>query len=134
MMGLPPLLKVTMNKCKFIKPDKKRCEAFALKEGQFCYFHSQDMAEERQDSVKRGGDSPKRSYVVDDEIKLDTPDKVRELMEKTIRNMNQNKISVNMANATGYLANISLKAIEQGDMERRIATLEYAYKIKIQAK
>src|SRR3989344_2380344 len=99
MMGLPPLLKVTMNKCKFIKPDKKRC-----------------------------GDSPKRSYVVDDEIKLDTPDKVRELMEKTIRNMNQNKISVNMANATGYLANISLKAIEQGDMERRIATLEYAYK------
>ncbi len=123
-----------MNKCQFIKQNGKRCEAFALKDGQFCYFHSQDMVEKREESIKRGGDSPKRSYVVDDEIKLDTPDKVRELMERTIKNMNQNKISVNMANATGYLANISLKAIEQGDLERRIATLEYAYKIKTQTK
>lgn len=123
-----------MNKCQFIKPDKKQCEAFALKEGQFCYFHSQEMAEERQEAIKRGGESPKRSYVVDDEIKLDTPDKVRELMERTIRNMNQNKISVNMANATGYLSGITLKAIEQGDLSKRLEVIEYALKIKTQTK
>lgn len=123
-----------MNKCQFIKSDKKQCAAFALKEGKYCYFHSQEMVEERQKAVKRGGDSPKRSYVVDDEIKLDTPNKVRELMERTIRNMNQNKISVNMANATGYLSGITLKAIEQGDLSKRLEVIEYALKIKTQAK
>ena len=119
-----------MSKCQFITPDKTQCEAKPLKGEEFCFWHSPNKEQERKKAVQDGGNSPKRNYGVDDEVKLGSSQDVRELMEKTIRNMNQNKISVNMANATGYLANIALKAIEQGDLEKRLEVLEYAFKIK----
>lgn len=117
-------------KCTQILPNNERCKVNALKNEEFCFWHSPNKELERKKAVQDGGNSPKRSYGVDDDIKLDSSQDIRELMEKTIRNMNQNKISVNMANATGYLANIALKAIEQGDLEKRLEVLEYAFKIK----
>ena len=117
-------------KCKQILPNNEQCRVNALKGDVFCFWHSPNKEQERQKAVQDGGNSPKRSYVVDDEVKLGSSQDVRELMEKTIKNMNQNKISVNMANATGYLANIALKAIEQGYLEKRLEVLEYAFKIK----
>lgn len=118
-----------MNKCKYIKDNREKCNANAINEDEYCFWHSKKMAEKRTEAVKNGGNSPKRHYE-NEEISLRTTADVVELIERTINELRRNRTSTRIANAIGYLAGISLKAIEQSDLERRMEVIEYAIKIR----
>jgi hypothetical protein len=46
------------------------------------------------------------------------------LVETTVNDVRSGRVDVRVANAVGYLANVAIKAIEQSDLEARLATLE----------
>ena len=119
-----------MNKCKFIKSDKIQCKANAIQGDSFCFWHSEKVKEQRQEAVTTGGNSPKRSYGNDEEIKINNTKDVLTLIEQTINDLRKNRTSTRVANAIGYLSGIALKTIEQGDIEKRLEEVEYALKIK----
>lgn len=47
-----------------------------------------------------------------------------ELMETTINDVRAGRLDVRVANAIGYLANVSVKVIQQTDIEARLEALE----------
>jgi len=49
---------------------------------------------------------------------------VVDLMSETINQVRKGLIDPRIANAIGYLANVTIRAVEQGDMEGRMAELE----------
>jgi len=49
---------------------------------------------------------------------------VLELIETTINDVRAGRIDVKIANAVGYLANVSVKVIQQTDLEARLEALE----------
>lgn len=113
----------------FVKPNKEGCRANATKDG-FCFWHSKQTEQQRDQAVMDGGHSPKRSYGREDEITINSTQDVLRLITETINDLRQNNASTRMANAIGYLAGIALKSIDQGDLERRLSELEYAIKVK----
>ena len=43
-------------KCEFIKPDETKCEAHAIKDSEFCYFHNPDITDEdKREAQSNGG-------------------------------------------------------------------------------
>lgn len=121
-----------MKKCKFIKSNNKKCNGFAVKGDDYCFFHSAKHQEARKEAVLKGGNSLKRNYGKDGEIKISCSSEVLNLLEQTINDLRQGKTSVKIANALGYLSGIALRAIEQTDLEKRLEVLEYALKIRKQ--
>ena len=70
-------------------------------------------------------------------LAADTPDvkvadcrDVVNLISETINQVRKGQLDPRVANAVGYLANVLIKAAEQGDLEKRIEDLEAAVKIK----
>jgi hypothetical protein len=59
----------------------------------------------------------------------DTRDVVR-LIAETINQVRRGQIDPRVANAVGYLANVLIRAVEQGELERRMAELEALVKIR----
>ena len=53
----------------------------------------------------------------------DCQDVVR-LISETINQVRKGQIDPRVANAVGYLANVLIRAVEQGEMERRLDELE----------
>lgn len=119
-----------MSKCQFIKPDKVQCKANAIKGDVYCFWHSEQMKEQRDQAIMEGGLSPKRSYGKSEAISISNTQDVLSLIVETINDLRCNKVSTRNANAIGYLASVALKTIEQGDLEKRLQEVEYALKIK----
>lgn len=123
-----------MNQCNFIKPDKTKCKAKAVQDDGFCFWHSAKMKEKREQAIRDGGNSPKRSYGRDEIVTITNTQDVLKLIEETINDLRGNKTSTKLATAIGYLSGIALKTIEQGDIEKRLEVIEYAIKLKKQTK
>lgn len=102
-----------MNKCKFIKPDKNQCNAFAIKGDDYCFFHSEKQQKARSEAVMKGGKSLKRSYGNSEPVIISNAGDVVRLLEDTINDLRQNKISNKSANTIGFLASNTMKAFLQ---------------------
>jgi len=57
-------------------------------------------------------------------IEIKNTSDIVELLNETINQVRTGKIEVKIANAVGYLSGICLKALEQGDIEKRLEALE----------
>ena len=120
----------TTTPCKSKKPDGSGCQAVALPGSDFCFFHDPAKADERRAAQSRGGSQNKMKTLPDtvpDMEVADCEDVVR-LMSETINLVRKGRIDPRVANAIGYLANVLIKAAEQGDLERRIAEVEAVLK------
>jgi hypothetical protein len=49
---------------------------------------------------------------------------VARLLSETINQVRKGELDPRVANAVGYLANVMIKAVEQGDLETRLVELE----------
>lgn len=113
-------------KCKHRK-GKKRCKNYALTDDDYCFFHSSKKAKERAEAQRKGGKkalAEKRRILKESNIQIDNTSDVVKLLNETINQVRTGEIEVKIANAVGYLSGICLKAIEQGDIEERLAALE----------
>jgi hypothetical protein len=66
-------------------------------------------------------------------VRVESCQDVVRLISETINQVRRGELDPRVANAVGYLANILIKAAEQGDMEKRIEQLEAAVQAQADA-
>jgi len=113
-------------KCKYRK-GKRRCKNYALTGDEFCFFHSPKKAKERAQAQRKGGKkalAEKKRVLGESNIEIKNTADVVKLLNETINQVRTGEIEVKIANAVGYLSGICLKALEQGDIEKRLEALE----------
>jgi hypothetical protein len=113
-------------KCRY-KKGNKHCKNYALTGDEFCFFHSPKKAKERAKAQRKGGKkalSDKKRVLEQSNIQIEKTADVVKLLNETINQVRTGEIEVKIANAVGYLSGICLKALEQGDIEKRLEALE----------
>jgi hypothetical protein len=113
-------------RCKHRKRGKQ-CKSWALTGEDYCFFHSPRKAKARAEARRKGGKhalAEKKQVLQHSNIKIGNTSDVVRLLNETINQVRTGKIEVKIANAVGYLSGICLKALEQGDIEKRLEVLE----------
>jgi hypothetical protein len=113
-------------KCKY-KKNGKRCKGYALTDDDYCFSHSPKKARERAEARRKGGKkalADKKRILQRSNIQIENTSDVVRLLNETINQVRTGRIEVKIANSVGYLSGICLKALEQGDLERRLEVLE----------
>ena len=113
-----------MIKCKFTKPDGKKCQAWAMTGKDFCFSHDPDKKQERSLACSKGGMTPKKNLHPLPKVKLKEQKDVARLLAKTINEVRTGEIELKVATCIGYLSNILIKALSQGELENRLEALE----------
>jgi len=121
-------MKSCTRQCEGKTAEGTRCKAAAIAGSRFCFFHDPDRAEERREAQSIGGRQGKIKTLPDDadDVRIESGKDIVGLISATINQVRKGQIDPRVANAVGYLANVLLKAVEQGDVEERLADLESA--------
>ena len=133
--GMPACRGAGRTECQAVKPDGSRCQAAALRGSRFCFFHDPDKASERRAAQAYGGSQNRMKTLDADapDVKVADCHDVVALVSETINQVRKGQIDPRVANAVGYLANVMIKAIEQGELEGRLADLERLTKARLAA-
>ena len=121
--------------CQAKKPDGTRCQAAALPGSGFCFFHDPTKADERRAAQSFGGSQNRMKTLDADapDVKVADCRDVVKLISEMINQVRKGQVDPRVANAVGYLANVLIKAIEQGELEERLAELETLVKSRATA-
>jgi hypothetical protein len=114
--------------CEQTKADGSPCRASPRPGKRFCSFHDPELAGARARGRKAGGVRRSRRAAVlgpdAPDLPLATVADVVGLLGVTINQTRRGELDPRVANAVGYLAATLVKAIETGDLERRLQALE----------
>jgi hypothetical protein len=115
-----------VDQCSSIKPDGSRCRAGALPGKPFCVFHDPTLSDRRAEGRRRGGENRRAPVLPADapDLLLTSVADVVALLGQTINQVRRGELDPRVGNAVGYLGSVLLRAIEGGELERRIAALE----------
>jgi hypothetical protein len=115
-----------VDQCSTIKPDGSRCRAGALPGKPFCVFHDPSLSDRRAEGRRKGGEN-RRAPV----LPADSPDHsltsvadVVALLGQTINQVRRGELDPRVGNTVGYLGSVLLRALDMGELERRLAALE----------
>ena len=127
--GMMEKLKAGKRPCRAKKPDGSACLTAALPDSDFCFFHDPDRADERREANAAGGRNGRMKTLEGaPDIKVESCQDVVRLLSDTINQVRRGELDPRVANAVGYLANVLIRAAEQGDHEQRIKDLEAVIK------
>ena len=118
------------NRCRANTKTGNQCKAATLPKSDFCFFHDPDKAGKRREAQSTGGRQGKIQALPSYAPAVDVAscqDVVR-LISETINQVRTGQVDPRIANAVGYLANVIIKALEQGELEDRLTDLETAIK------
>jgi hypothetical protein len=106
------------------------CGSSTLIDSEFCFFHSPEMAEERQRASSAGGIKTvlKTLPATAQSTQINNAGDILGLIAETINHVRTGQLDTRIANCVGYLSGVALKAIEQGKIEDRIEALEIIVK------
>ena len=110
--------------CKFIKKDGSPCKAHAIKDSDFCFFHTN--AENAKTAGQMGGKQGRHKVLFESNLSLKSTEEVTQLLEKTINEVRRGDLDKSIANCVGYLSGVLLKCLEQSELEQRISKIEEA--------
>lgn len=120
-----------MNKCNFTNSSNKSCGARPLKDDDYCFFHSEKYKKQHSEAVLRGGLSLKKNHNSWERMHIKSSEDVIKLLEKTMNELMENKISNKTANTIGFLAGNAMRAFMQDmrekDEKRTAKRLGYEY-------
>ena len=113
-------------KCEFIKTDGEKCEAHAIKDSEFCYFHNPDISDEEKREAQSNGGKTKALTLKEalPEIALTTPNHAVFLIADTISRVRAGTLDIRTANCLGFLSDKLLKAFEVSQLNNRVEFLE----------
>ena len=113
--------------CRHIKSSGHPCEANVQLGSEFCFFHDPSAATQRKAARRAGGRERTRKLL----LLPNTPPKelrtltdVIGLLGETVDQVRRGELDLRVANCVGYLSGILLSALEKGQIEERVATLE----------
>ena len=112
--------------CVQTKADGTPCRAAAVTGSDYCFAHDPAMAGEREAARQAGGRVGKTRVLPPETsaVPLSSMADVIALLGLTINEVRRGELDPKVANAVGYLAATLLRALEQGDIEKRLAELE----------
>ena len=110
--------------CAHIRPNGAQCRGYAVSGSRYCFAHDPAQAPKRDDARRRGGCAGRIESLPESALTVRTMGDVLELIETTINDVRAGRVDVRIANAIGYLANVSVKVIQQTDIEARLEALE----------
>lgn len=114
-------------KCGFTKENGLKCEANALRGGDFCFLHSDDpeIVKVREKALSEGGKNSRKQYEpLLDEIAVCGAKDVVELIVKLIGEVRRDEISTKKASTIGFLLNTLLKALELGEIDDKLEAVK----------
>jgi len=113
-------------KCEFIKPDGTKCEAHAIKDSEFCYFHNPDISDEEKREAQSNGGKTKALTLKEPlpKLVLTTPDHAVLLIADTISRVRAGTLDIRTANCLGFLSDKLLKAFETSRLNDRLEVIE----------
>lgn len=128
--GKAESMKEEKRQCEAVKGDGIRCQAAALPDSGFCFFHDPARAEERKAAQTLGGSQGKAKTIPDaaPDVEIENCQDIVRLLVQTINQVRKGTLDPKVANSVGYLSNIALKAFEDSDLEKRLAELETVVK------
>jgi hypothetical protein len=117
-------MKVGQHWCKAKTKAGGTCRAPAVERG-LCFFHAHP--EKLAELGRQGGSKNRHQRLVADDLqekRFANVEDVRSLLEETVNHVRNGKLDCRLSNAIGFLAGMLLKALDQGQIERRLAELE----------
>ena len=113
-------------KCEFIKPDGTKCEAHAIKDSEFCYFHNPDISdEEKREAQTRGGQA--RALTIANPLpalQINKPEDTIVLLTDTINRVRAGELDIRIANSLGFLSDKLLRAFEITQLTEKVEVIE----------
>ena len=114
-----------MAMCRAIKEDGKGCGAHAGSSG-YCYQHDPDISNETKKEARvRGGRNS--AMKIDEPLparRIRSSEDIVKLLEETINLVRGGKLQIKIANCIGFLSGHILRAVETGELEKRLQELE----------
>ena len=114
-------------KCVFRKQDGTICGANAQLGKELCVFHDPDKEEDGRRARRAGGltrSAPRVLPADTPAVQLTSSKDVAGVLVESINQVRRGELDPRIANATGYLAGVLLKALEQGVFEDRLLKIE----------
>ena len=119
--------------CKTTKADGTPCGMAPGASG-YCFAHDPARADERDEARRRGGrvrsGDLARAVLSTAEagtLELQSAKDVHRLLAETIQHARTGRLDCRIAATVGSLAGVLLRALEQGDLETRLAEMEAAW-------
>jgi len=99
------------------------CKAPALRDDDYCFWHSPTTAKKRREAGRRGG---KKGRLQVRNVDIQSVEDVRHILSETLSELRSSPAEsvTTKARAIGYLCSICLVALEKGDLEERLGKLE----------
>ena len=115
---------MTGRRCAHVHPSGKPCGGFAVAGSGFCFAHDANLAPERDEARRRGGQAGRGATLPESTLTVRSLADVVALVELTVNGVRAGRVDVRVANAVGVLANVAIRAIERSDLEGRLEALE----------
>ena len=106
------------------------CQAAPLKDGNHCFWHSPEYAEDVAEARRLGGLRRRREVAVSGAYEvngLETVGDLRRLLVIATLDTLGLENSIARARTLGYLVGVASKLLETGELEERLAILEAAH-------
>jgi hypothetical protein len=113
-------------KCIYVKDDGEKCNANAISDSEYCYFHDPDIPkEEKQLAQTRGGEARSLTLITPlPEMRLETPADAVMLVADTIKRVRAGELDIRTANSIGFLTDKLLKAFEVARLNDKVDFIE----------
>ena len=97
-----------------------------MRDSEYCFLHNPDISDrEKKEIQSRGGQANKIKVSEPlSPIKINQSKDVVLLLEDIINKVRTGEIDLRVANCIGYLSNILIKALEQGEFEEKVEMIE----------
>ena len=122
--------------CSARKDDGSPCGSPPLRDGDFCLMHDPEHAEEMQEARRLGGLRRRKEKVTSgayDFEGLNDVRQVRRLLEIAALDALGLENSIARSRTLAYLAQVSIKLLEVGELEERVRALEQLLGPRLQA-
>lgn len=113
-------------KCDYTKENGETCEAYAVKDSEFCYFHNPDISDEDKREAQSNGGKTKALTLKEalPELALGKPSDAVLLIADTISRVRAGTLDIRTANCLGFLSDKLLKAFEVSQLNDRVEVIE----------
>ena len=118
---------VVTRTCSFRKENGELCRAAPLRDSDFCLMHSPEHAQEVQEARRLGGLRRRREATLSGAYELEGLEgieQVRRILQIAVLDALGLENSVARVRTLLYAAQVSLKLVEVGEVEERVAALE----------
>ncbi len=124
--------------CTYIKEDGNMCQAQAILSDVYCFAHSQlpEITEKRHLAKVEGGRNGRKMMLepAEDSVAIKSVKDVVALLEQTVNDVRQNRITTNQANCIGFLCGIAMKGMEklpQAEDENRVTIEDIIKRMRV---